>query len=180
MRRITRHCQCHLSAADLTGAQFSNLVLLDERVQATMTELAKRLGLERATLLHVLKPLQRDQLIATRRSVADARQLTLSLSAAGQRKLREAARLWQAAQTEFETRAGSEHTARLRRILLALTWRVGPTWRLVFGGAAELARRGIVARGRAISVATRGPVARLTPVCPAEILRNQSRGLLHC
>jgi DNA-binding MarR family transcriptional regulator len=119
-RRITRLYERHLSEADLTSAQFSILVLLDERKQAAMTELAKWLGMDRTTLLRALKPLQREHLVETRPGAADARQLALSLSAAGQRKLREAARLWRHAQTEFEAQVGSEHAARLRRDLLAL------------------------------------------------------------
>lgn len=119
-RRITRLYERHLSQVDLTSAQFAILVLLDERRQAAMTELAKLLGMDRTTLLRALKPLQREHLIETRPSVTDARQLALSLSASGQRKLREAVRLWRDAQTEFEAQVGHEHAARMRRDLLAL------------------------------------------------------------
>ncbi len=119
-RRITRLYERHLSEADLTSAQFSILVLLDERNHATMTELAKLLGMDRTTLLRALKPLQREHLIETHASTADARQHALSLSAAGLRKVREAARLWRAAQTAFEAQVGSDQAARLRRDLLAL------------------------------------------------------------
>ena len=119
-RRITRLYERHLSEAGLTSAQFSILVLLDERNRATMAELAKLLGMDRTTLLRALKPLQREHLIETRPSAADARQLALSLSAAGLRRLRDAARLWRTAQSEFEAQVGSDHAARLRRDLLAL------------------------------------------------------------
>lgn len=120
-RRITRLYERHLSDAGLTSAQFSILVLLEEKRQAAMVELAKVLGMDRTTLLRALKPLQRQHLIETRPGAADARQLTLSLSAAGQRKLKHGMRLWQDAQREFESQVGSEQAARLRRDLLALS-----------------------------------------------------------
>ena len=50
----------------------------------------------------------------------DARQLVFSLTAAGQRKLKEALQLWQKAQAEFETQVGVRRAARLRRELLTL------------------------------------------------------------
>jgi DNA-binding MarR family transcriptional regulator len=120
-RRITRLYERHLSEAGLTSAQFSILVLLDEHTGATMAELARLLAMDRTTLLRALKPLQREHLVETRPSDTDARQIALSLSAAGLRKLRDAARLWRTAQAEFESRVGSEHAARLRRDLLALS-----------------------------------------------------------
>lgn len=119
-RRITRHYERFLSEVELTSAQFAILVLLKEKNQATMTELAQMLGMDRTTLLRALKPLQREHLLETRRSAGDARQLGLSLSATGKRKLKEGMRLWQDAQREFEAQVGSERAARLRRELLAL------------------------------------------------------------
>lgn len=119
-RRITRHYERFLSEVGLTSAQFSVLVVLDEKDRATMMELAQVLGMDRTTLLRALKPLQREHLLETRRSAEDARQLGLSLSATGRRKLKEGMRLWQDAQREFEAQVGSERAARLRRELVAL------------------------------------------------------------
>ncbi len=85
-----------------------------------MMELAQVLGMDRTTLLRALKPLQREHLLETRRNAEDARQLGLSLSATGRRKLKEGTRLWQDAQREFEAQVGSERAARLRRELVAL------------------------------------------------------------
>ena len=76
--------------------------------------------MDRTTLLRALKPLQRDGLVNSKKSQSDPRQLILTLSAAGQRKLKEATRLWQKAQTEFETQVGSARAARMRSDLFAL------------------------------------------------------------
>jgi DNA-binding MarR family transcriptional regulator len=76
--------------------------------------------MDRTTLLRALKPLQRDGFIASRRGEEDSRQLILSLSAAGQRKLKEALAHWKIAQREFESEVGAARAARLRGDLLAL------------------------------------------------------------
>jgi DNA-binding MarR family transcriptional regulator len=119
-RHVTRLYERHLSGAEVTSAQFSILVLLDEKRAMTMNELATALVMDRTTLLRALKPLQRDGFVNSQRSESDPRQFVLALSAAGQRKLKEATRLWQKAQTEFETQVGSARAARLRSELLAL------------------------------------------------------------
>jgi len=119
-RHITRLYERHLSGAQLTSAQFSILVLLDEKPDVTMNELARALVMDRTTLLRATRPLQREGLVRKERSANDTRQLVFSLSPAGQRNLRHAMRLWQDAQTEFEAQVGSDHAARLRRELLTL------------------------------------------------------------
>jgi DNA-binding MarR family transcriptional regulator len=119
-RHVTRLYERHLADAEITSAQFSILVLLDENRGMTMNELATALVMDRTTLLRALKPLQREELVSSKRSDSDPRQLVLALSAAGQRKLKEAIRLWRKAQTEFESQLGSGRAARLRSELLAL------------------------------------------------------------
>lgn len=119
-RRITRLYERHLAEAGLTSAQFSILVLLNEKGGSAMAGMAQTLGMDRTTLLRALKPLQREHLVETRPGARDTRRLALSLSAAGRRKLKRGMRLWQSAQREFEGQVGSERAARLRRDLLAL------------------------------------------------------------
>jgi DNA-binding MarR family transcriptional regulator len=117
-RRITRLYEKHLAPAQLTSAQFSILAALGEQPQMTMNTLAAAMGMDRTTLLRAIKPLQRDQLLLSQRGSADPRQLLLSLSAAGRRKLEAAMRFWEAAQAEFEAQVGPARAARMRRDLL--------------------------------------------------------------
>jgi DNA-binding MarR family transcriptional regulator len=119
-RHVTRLYERHMAGAEVTSAQFGILVLLDEQRGMTMNELAAALVMDRTTLLRALKPLQRDGLVNSKRSESETRQLILMLSAAGQRKVKEVTRLWQKAQTEFESQVGSARAARMRRDLLAL------------------------------------------------------------
>ena len=85
-----------------------------------MAELANALVMDRTTLLRALKPLQREELLRSRPGTEDARQLVYTLSAAGQRKLKEAMPLWAKAQSELEAEVGAAPAARMRRELLAL------------------------------------------------------------
>jgi DNA-binding MarR family transcriptional regulator len=117
-RRITRLYEKHLAPAQLTSAQFSILAALGEQPQMTMSSLAAVMGMDRTTLLRAIKPLQRDQLLLSQRGSEDPRQLLLSLSAAGRRKLEAAMRLWEGAQAEFEAQVGPARAARMRRDLL--------------------------------------------------------------
>ena len=119
-RHLTRSYERHLSGAELTSAQFSILVSLDDEGEMTMSALAKALVMDRTTLLRALKPLQEEELVVSQPSLGDARRLNFSLSAAGVRRLKKGLALWSNAQQEFEAAIGPGEAARMRRELLAL------------------------------------------------------------
>ena len=119
-RHLTKQYERHLADAELTSAQFSILVALEEAGEMTMNELAKALVMDRTTLLRAIKPLQREDLLVSKPSVDDVRRLVFSLSAAGTRRLKKAMVLWTKAQQELEAVIGSGEAARLRRELFAL------------------------------------------------------------
>jgi DNA-binding MarR family transcriptional regulator len=119
-RHVTRLYEHHLAGAELTSAQFSIIAALGEAGEMSMSQLARALVMERTTLLRAMKPLQRDDLVRSAPGADDTRQLVFSLSASGERKLREAVPLWAKAQEAFETRFGSRQAAQLRRSLLSL------------------------------------------------------------
>ena len=119
-RHLTRLYERHLADAELTTAQFSILVALEEAGEMTMSELAKVMVMDRTTLLRAIKPLEQEELVIKRPSVANARQLTFSLSAAGVRQMKKGFALWSEAQQEFEAAVGAGKAARMRRELLAL------------------------------------------------------------
>ena len=119
-RHVTKLYERHLAPADLTSAQFSILGALGEAGEMTMAELANALVMDRTTLLRAIQPLQRDEFLTSRSSDDDSRLLVISLTSAGERKLKQAFPLWEKAQEEFETEIGSREAAQLRRSLLAL------------------------------------------------------------
>jgi DNA-binding MarR family transcriptional regulator len=120
-RYLTRLYERHLGQVDLTSAQFSILVGLDEAGELTMNELAEAMVMDRTTLLRGVQPLQRQNLIVARPSEDDARRLVLSLSSAGKRRLKQALVVWTQAQHELEFQIGGGEALRLRRDLLRLT-----------------------------------------------------------
>jgi len=122
-RHLTKLYERHLADAEVTSAQFSILVALDEAGEMTMNELAKAMVMDRTTLLRAIQPLRRQELVISRPSADDGRRMLLSLSAAGARRLKKALALWSNAQQEFESTIGSGEAARLRRGLLALARR---------------------------------------------------------
>ena len=117
-RRITRLYEKHFAPVHLTSAQFSILVALRQQPHPTMNALAVEMGMDRTTLLRAIRPLQRKQLVLSKRRSQDTRQLLFSLSAGGRRKLDAATPLWEAAQAEFEAQVGATRAARLRHDLL--------------------------------------------------------------
>jgi DNA-binding MarR family transcriptional regulator len=119
-RHVTKLYESYLAEAQLTSAQFSILGALGEAGSMTMMDLASALVMDRTTLLRAMKPLQREDLLKSKAGSADPRQLVFSLSAAGERRLKDAMPLWGKAQEEFEAEIGPREAARLRSSLLTL------------------------------------------------------------
>jgi DNA-binding MarR family transcriptional regulator len=120
-RRITRLYERHLAEVELTSAQFSILVAIQETDGITMSELAGTLGMERTTLVRALKPLERRHWIRTSKGPTP-RQLHLSLTPSGVRQKVLAEQHWQAAQSEFERVVGPDRAERMRLELLNLSF----------------------------------------------------------
>ena len=113
-----------MADANLTSAQFSILVLLDENEDMAMNELADRMNMDRTTLLRAVKPMQRDGLVTSRRQIdglGDPRSHVLNISAAGSKRLKLALDLWIAAQRKLEAAIGPARAARLRDDLRAVS-----------------------------------------------------------
>jgi DNA-binding MarR family transcriptional regulator len=119
-RHVTKLYERHLADVRLTSAQFSILGALGEGGPMIMADLASVLVMDRTTLLRAMKPLQREDLLKSTSSAEDPRQLVFALSAAGERKLKQALPLWNKAQEEFEAEVGAREATQLRRSLLAL------------------------------------------------------------
>src|SRR5438270_611200 len=75
-----------LASAGLTVTQYAILVNIARAGTIHRTQLAAQLGMERTTLTRNLQPLERDGLV-TQKPGKDRRELMLSLTAAGRRRL---------------------------------------------------------------------------------------------
>ena len=124
-RRVTQLYDAGLAPAGLTVTQFSTLaeVARSEERPPTMGQLSESLGMDRSTLGHNLRPLERDRLIKLVPGETDRRSRRVSLTPAGKAKFTEALALWKKVQKQFESTYGSEPAAQLRATLHDLSRR---------------------------------------------------------
>jgi DNA-binding MarR family transcriptional regulator len=83
-----------------------------------MCELATAMVMDRSTLGHNLKPLERDDLVLLRLSNLDRRKRYVELTKKGRSTLQKSRRLWRQAEGRFEKIFGKEAAAELRAVLL--------------------------------------------------------------
>lgn len=97
--------------------QFSVLAVLAHSGPASLNALACRLVMDRSTLGHLLRPLQRRGLVRIDFGADDRRQRMLSLTADGAALFREARPLWRQAEHGFQLAFGKQQSEALRRLL---------------------------------------------------------------
>jgi DNA-binding MarR family transcriptional regulator len=120
LRQATRHVSQiydrHLAEVGLRTTQYSILARLARLGAISIGKLAQAMVMERTALSRAIGPLERDKLV----SVGDGpnkRTSSVSLTAAGQAKLKAAALRWKEAQREFEAAFGAPQSAALRATL---------------------------------------------------------------
>jgi DNA-binding MarR family transcriptional regulator len=120
-RRVSQFYDTALAPVGIKSTQFSILAEVDRgsvEGPVTMRDLATAMVMDRSTLGHNLKPLERDDLVTLRLSADDRRKRYVELTKKGRQILRRARRLWQHAEGRFETIFGKEPAAELRAVLL--------------------------------------------------------------
>ena len=127
-RRVTRLYDQALAPAGLRITQYPILAWLAASGPSTMTVLAARLGLDRATLGHNLRPLEARGLV-TLAAGEDKRSRMVKLTDAGRLSLAAARPAWETAQAAFEAAFGAGEAVALRATL-------GRVARLEFPGEA--------------------------------------------
>jgi DNA-binding MarR family transcriptional regulator len=122
-RRISQFYDTALAPLGIKSTQYSILSEVARgRVEGpvTMRELATSMVMDRSTLGHNLKPLERDDLLVLRSSSDDRRKRYVALTKKGKATLQRARRLWRKAEGRFETIFGKEPAAELRAVLLSI------------------------------------------------------------
>src|ERR1700732_3195681 len=122
-RRITQFYDTALAPAGIKSTQYSILSEVDRGSRegpVTMCELATAMVMDRSTLGHNLKPLERDDLVVLRLSADDRRKRYVELTKKGKSILQKARRLWRLAEGRFERIFGKEPAAELRAVLLSI------------------------------------------------------------
>lgn len=117
-RRVSRAYDAALAPMGLKTTQFSLLAAIDRAGEATIGELADILVMDRSTLGHNLRPLEREKLLMLSTEDGDARTRRVRLTASGVSRLAEARRIWRGVQERFENTFGSGQAAALHETLL--------------------------------------------------------------
>jgi DNA-binding MarR family transcriptional regulator len=120
-RRISQFYDTALAPVGIKSTQYSILSEVDRGSvggPVSMCELAAAMVMDRSTLGHNLRPLERDDLVILRLSTDDRRKRYVELTKKGKSLLKRARHLWQHAEGRFEKIFGKEPAAELRAVLL--------------------------------------------------------------
>lgn len=116
-RHVSRFYDACLASSGLKATQFSILGYLKHRGPMTIMRLAELLTMDRATIGHNLRPLERDGLVSLLPNPADGRSKIVAVTAEGLSRIELARPGWDRAQAEFERVYGSDAATSMRRTL---------------------------------------------------------------
>ena len=116
-RRVTKLYDGALAPIALGVNQFSILARLNRVGPSTIQELAGLLVMDRSTLGHLLRPLEKRGFVKLEVSEQDRRSRTAMLTPAGEAVVAKAGPRWAAAQRRFESMFGKEAALELRAVL---------------------------------------------------------------
>src|SRR5208282_4131309 len=116
-RRVTRLYDDALAPIGLGVNQFSILARLGLVGPSTIQDLARLLVMDRSTLGHLLRPLEKRGFVELEVSEQDRRSRVVGLTQAGKAAVTNTLPLWAAAQRRFERTFGEEAALELRTVL---------------------------------------------------------------
>ena len=116
-RQITQLYDAELAETGLRSTQYSVLARLARTGPMTQQELAEALVMDRSTLGHNLRPLEREGLVAIAIDREDRRARRLEITPTGKEKVKSAHAAWKRAQERFDSRYGETESAQLRQLL---------------------------------------------------------------
>src|SRR5260221_11317934 len=116
-RHITRFYDACLSESGVRVTQYAILGHLKHRGPKTMLELADLMTMDRATVGHNLRPLERDGLVTIEVSKTDRPARIVSVTSAGLKRTTLGRPGWDRAQAEFETHFGVQGVTAMRQMM---------------------------------------------------------------
>lgn len=122
-RRISQFYDAALAPVGIKSTQYSILSEVERGSRAgpvAMCELATAMVMDRSTLGHNLRPLERDNLVILKLSADDRRKRHVELTKKGRDVLHRSRRLWERAEGRFEEIFGKQPAAELRAVLLKI------------------------------------------------------------
>ena len=116
-RRVTRLYDDALAPTGLGVNQFSILARLSLVGPSAIQDLARLLVMDRSTLGHLLRPLEKRGFVKLKVSEQDRRSRMVALTQAGEAAVAKARPRWAAAQRRFESTFGKEAALEFRTVL---------------------------------------------------------------
>jgi len=116
-RRVSRYYDLYLAGTGLKSTQYSLLGFLAAEGPMTMASLANIMTMDRATVGHNLRPLERDGFLKIRVSDEDRRVREVAITDRGQEMLFAAHPAWQKARAGFESAFGAREASHLRELM---------------------------------------------------------------
>ena len=110
-----------LAVVDIKPTQYSVMTVIGANPGLTQAAVAKRLGIERARLVHLLDSLEQRKLVKRVSSATDRRSHALHLTAPGEEQLRKFKRLAAEHERHVAEKIGKENRERLLQILSCFT-----------------------------------------------------------
>lgn len=120
-RHVTKLYDESLKPVELGVNQYSILARLDEFGPKTVQDLAALLVMDRSTLGHLLRPLEKRSLVRLEVSDRDRRNRVIALTPVGSALMAKARPLWAKAERRFREVFGTEAALGLRAILKQIT-----------------------------------------------------------
>jgi DNA-binding MarR family transcriptional regulator len=116
-RRVTRLYDDALAPTGLGVNQYSILARLGRVGPSTIQDLARLLVMDRSTLGHLLRPLEKRGFVQLRVSKQDGRSHLAALTPAGRAVVARGRPLWEMAQRRFASAFGDKGSGELRAVL---------------------------------------------------------------
>jgi DNA-binding MarR family transcriptional regulator len=118
-RRVSQFYDAYLAPEGLKVSQYSVLSTAARRRDKapTVNELADELGMDRSTLGHNLRPLERDGFVVLEVDAEDRRIRRVAVTELGRAKRRACRDLWAVAQERFEAAFGTNRATDLGNLL---------------------------------------------------------------
>jgi DNA-binding MarR family transcriptional regulator len=120
-RHLTRLYDDALAPTCLSLNQYSMMSKLSRFGPQKIQDLADLLVMDRSTLGHLLRPLERQGWLTIRVSDLDKRQRLIALTTAGMAHVKKARRMWAQAEQKFERAFGEDRALSLRTVLKHVT-----------------------------------------------------------
>jgi DNA-binding MarR family transcriptional regulator len=116
-RHMARFYDACLAETGLGTAQFVMLVYLSQHEALSVNQLAEAMVMDRTTVAHAIKPLERDGLVVVKVNPSDRREKLIALTKSGAKRVQEGYPLWLKAQKAFEAKFGAEKALKMRQAM---------------------------------------------------------------